>query len=158
MECTACCINFGSSWINGFSLFEEDDLVGDVLVGVVLDGDVFDGEVVVVFVLDGVLFVVVEVGLDLIPDALSMFALEEDAVLDVSTVVLVGFVGTCGGDLRDAFSDVCFVGNLDTDVCFVGNNLEEASGLDIIGASFFIALLLADGFDSSETFEFVMAT
>ena len=92
--------------MNGFSLDDDDD---------VLDGDVV---VAVVVVLDGVLFVAFEVGLDLIPDALSMFALEEDAVLDVSTVVLVGLTGicdggTCGGDLRDAFSD--------TDVCFVGN-------------------------------------
>ena len=108
MECTACCINFGSSWMNGFSLVDDDD---------VLDGDVVVA--VVVVVLDGVLFVVaVEVGLDLVPGALSMFALEEDAVLDVSTVVLVGLTGicdggTCGGDLRDAFSD--------TDVCFDGN-------------------------------------
>ena len=116
MECTACCINFGSSWMNGFSLVDDDDdLVGDVL-----DGDVvLDGEAVVA-VLDGVLLfvVLVEVGLDLVPGALSMFALEEDAVLDVSTVVLVGLTGicdggTCGGDLRDAFSD--------TNVCFVGN-------------------------------------
>ena len=102
--------------MNGFSLVDDDDdLVGDVL-----DGDVvLDGEAVVA-VLDGVLLfvVLVEVRLDLVPDALSMFALEEDAVLDVSTVVLVGLTGicdggTCGGDLRDAFSD--------TDVCFVGN-------------------------------------
>ena len=68
--------------------------------------------------------------------------------------MFVGFTGicdggTCGGDLRDAFSD--------TDVCFVGK-LEEESGFEIMGASFFIALLLADGFDSSEAFEFVMAT
>ena len=81
---------------------------------VVLGGEAV---VVVVVVLDGVLLfvVLVEVGLDLVPGALSMFALEEDAVLDVSTVVLVGLTGICdgGGDLRDAFSD--------TNVCFVGN-------------------------------------
>ena len=114
MECTACCINFGSSWMNGFSLVDDDDdLVGDVVLG-------GEAVVVVVVVLDGVLLfvVLVELGLDLVPGALSMFALEEDAVLDVSTVVLVGLTGicdggTCGGDLRDAFSD--------TDVCFVGN-------------------------------------
>ena len=68
MECTACCINFGSSWMNGFSLDDDDD---------VLDGDVV---VAVVVVLDGVLFVAFEVGLDLIPDALLIFALEEDAI------------------------------------------------------------------------------
>ena len=95
--------------MNGFSLVDD----------VLLDGEEVVVVVVVVVVLDGVLFVVlVEVGLDLVPDALSMFALEEDAVLDVSTVVLVGLTGicdggTCGGDLRDAFSD--------TNVCFVGN-------------------------------------
>lgn len=54
--------------MNGFSLDDDDD---------VLDGDVV---VAVVVVLDGVLFVAFEVGLDLIPDALLIFALEEDAI------------------------------------------------------------------------------